>query len=391
MANAGKDTNASQFYLTLNQTSWLDGKHVVFGTVVSGLDVLKRIEAVGSKSGTPSKRVAVDNCGVVDDEALRRNAEAETAAKTAARAQQQAEALAARETRLPWVEDADAASARRLREMTQSRQPQGTATLAVAPSSSAGAVAQAPRASEGHAPEGEEPEALRQGDAMEGMDARQRKLFELRLKLNESRKANQSAVVAEKKRKDNPDQVRQESKRRAAEGSAAAANERLKAHGITDGGKYYLLQSLDEAEEKYAKEDAKKRGPGFGWDGFNQKASYNTYMKQTEMMGPVDVEAYQAAKAADPTLAAADPESVAYGTHGTNLPPEALDRLVADLTARDKAREQFSRRRAAYADRDADGINARNSHFNRKLERTYGEHTAELKANLERGTALPDH
>ena len=397
MANAGKNTNASQFYFTLAPTAWLDGKHVVFGTVVSGLDVLKKIEAVGSKSGTPSKRVAIESCGIIDDDAVRKSHAEEAAAKAAAQAEEQVAAQAARETRLPWVEDADAASARRLREMVQGRQGQkgGAAAGRAAPAAAAAAGDDAPSHGQGRPQPGgiaadeEAPEAVREGDALAAMDPRQRKLFELRLKLNESRKANQSAMVAEKKRKDNPNDVRQEAKKRAAEGSAAASAEQLKAHGITDGSKYYLLQSLDEAEQKYAKQDAKTKGGSFGWQGFNQVASFHSYMKQTEMMGPVDMEAYEAAKARDPSLSAADPESIAYGTQGIDVGPEALDRLVADMAAREKAKQKFSRRRTAYADHDADGINARNSHFNRKLERTYGAHTAEIKAALERGTALP--
>ncbi|CAL9748949.1 unnamed protein product [Musa acuminata subsp. burmannicoides] len=63
MANAGKHTNGSQFFICTAQTSWLDGKHVVFGRVVEGLEVVKAIEAVGSQSGTTKKPVVVADCG----------------------------------------------------------------------------------------------------------------------------------------------------------------------------------------------------------------------------------------------------------------------------------------------------------------------------------------
>merc|ERR1712051_847323 len=65
MANAGPNTNGSQFFLTTVKTQWLDGKHVVFGKVVDGMDVVQKVEAVGSSSGKPSKVVTIADSGVL--------------------------------------------------------------------------------------------------------------------------------------------------------------------------------------------------------------------------------------------------------------------------------------------------------------------------------------
>jgi len=88
MANAGPNTNGSQFFITTSVTAHLDGKHVVFGRVVSGVDVIKAVEAVGSGGGATSSPVVIADCGeVVADENVGARADDDSAGEAGAAAE----------------------------------------------------------------------------------------------------------------------------------------------------------------------------------------------------------------------------------------------------------------------------------------------------------------
>ena len=63
MANAGPNTNGSQFFITFVPCPWLNGKHTVFGNVVDGLDILDKLHKLGTDSGAPRSKATIIDCG----------------------------------------------------------------------------------------------------------------------------------------------------------------------------------------------------------------------------------------------------------------------------------------------------------------------------------------
>lgn len=223
------------------------------------------------------------------------------------------------------------------------------------------------------------------------MSARERKLFELRLKLNQSRKANHAAVVAEKKRKDNPNAGAGDGggKRLSKDEADEKRKEGLRARGI-DPAKQHLAETMESASQR------KVRGGGggdsrFGWNKYNNEATAKVAEKRSDgVLQYYSVEEYEANKGSNPALYAGA-DNLEYGHVGAAVPEENIDRMVNELKAVQHKKSNKSRRRAYHEDKDIDSINDRNANFNKKIERAFGAHTQEIKANLERGTALPDN
>ncbi|KAG2444869.1 hypothetical protein HXX76_001607 [Chlamydomonas incerta] len=442
MANAGPNTNGSQFFICTVATPWLNGKHVVFGRVVEGMTTVKRMEVVGQRSGKPSRRVIITDCGQLPSKLqmmLKLKAEKEEAAKLKSD---------------PNELNPDQDSLARLKALQQQTEQQQAAKKArKAPAGALGSIAASllgigkeagsepaaagggrekkgkardasaepeARQQQGEAEQEEEREERQQGgagagpgpgseggaeegaggggglvegaDPYEGLSAKQRKLMELRQRLQVCRKQNQGAVIAEKKRQKSP------GAEAAADDSASGQRrwheekQRKKAEELSrlglDPTQAHRLETAETAALKYEKRD-KKGGPT-GWGVFAPENLYEAHLKRAEagVAAAYSVEDYEKAKAADPEFYRGA-DSLKYGQQ-PKLPAYNVDKMVAELQERDRKKDEFSRRRRYNDGSDVDFINDRNAHFNKKIQRAFGQYTTEIKGNLERGTALPE-
>ena len=208
------------------------------------------------------------------------------------------------------------------------------------------------------------------------------RLASLKAKLGDARKQNHKAVVAEDRRnKLGESGLKAERVQRAYERKEAAKAEG--GVGEATAQAEYLETTAEAAADKLAKADKKaKRRAEYGWDVFNNEAQYRHYKKQSRRVADAG-----RAAAGDEVIDEGDPDPLAYG----QAPPVSKERvqaLVEDLHDAALRRASWSRRRTFNEEKDVTYINKRNEVYNKKIERAFDPYTAEIRANLERGTAL---
>ncbi|KAM7447836.1 pre-mRNA-splicing factorsyf2 [Porites harrisoni] len=208
------------------------------------------------------------------------------------------------------------------------------------------------------------PSSSSSSTAEEKRAERMKRLRELHLRRNEARKLNHQEVVEEDRRKKLPANWDAMQRKTEWENKEEDARKEAEAHLRGRG---------------------KKKNPDQGFSGY-AAAQYRQYQRLTKQMKP-SVDEYSREKDQKGEAMYPSVDDVTYGGQG-KVPEAAVDRMVADLEKQIQKREKYSRRRAHLDEEDIDYINERNMKFNQKLARFYDPFTAEIKQNLERGTAI---
>ncbi|XP_030320223.1 pre-mRNA-splicing factor SYF2 [Calypte anna] len=236
--------------------------------------------------------------------------------------------------------------------------------------------------SEDEARPGTAAEAAAAAAAAQKREERLRKFRELHMKRNEARKLNLQEVVEEDKRMKLP--ANWEAKKARLEWQLQV--EQKKKECAARGEDYERVKLLEISAEEADRWERKKKkkNPDLGFSDY-AAAQLRQYQRLTRQIKP-DLEQYERLKEQYGEALYPTSDSLLHGTHVPSK--EGIDRMVEDLEKQIEKREKYSRRRPYNDDADIDYINERNAKFNKKAERFYGKYTAEIKQNLERGTAV---
>eukprot|EP00516_Mucochytrium_quahogii_P007251 CAMPEP_0203757932 /NCGR_PEP_ID=MMETSP0098-20131031/10765_1 /ASSEMBLY_ACC=CAM_ASM_000208 /TAXON_ID=96639 /ORGANISM=" , Strain NY0313808BC1" /LENGTH=434 /DNA_ID=CAMNT_0050650177 /DNA_START=223 /DNA_END=1528 /DNA_ORIENTATION=- len=357
MANAGKDTNGSQFFITFGTARHLDGKHVVFGKLVSGMEVLDAIESVKTDKGDkPLRTVKIIDCGEEKATgAVERNVQ-DVLTKHAKKLDRESKKVA------------------KAGEGMSFPIPTMTNPLAVYED------AEARRAAQERIDAKNASKEIELEEGMGKLSNRKRKLLELRKKQASARTDNQKHVMEEHRRAGTKDTIKKLKKQKWEDKDKEKLSQ-LESMGAGKE-KAYLLETAERAQQKDAMLEKKKENvaASHGWHALNDETAFRMYNNRLSRMAEIQ----------NPSSSRrAEESSLDYG-RSDKVSEQALDRMVSDLSSRSSTKDAKRNRnvKARLDDQDVTSINSRNEQYNRIISKTFDKYTTELRQNLERGTAL---
>ena len=367
MGNIGRNTNSSQFIITLRPCPQLDDKHVVFGQVINGMEVVREIGKIPTDANErPRVKILIFDCGDYDTRRihLREDVFKETI--------QSILEDRARKEKVKLLGPEEAEKYKKLKQKSafdiEQEYPEED-------------TIKKKESEDDDSEEEEEEDEIDEAEIKKSIsniknekdkEDFMKQYYLLKSKITEAKNLNNKAVIEENTKVQDVDKARK-LKRQEWLQEREKTKKKLIEQGVPEN-KLYTLESIHRNELQKEQAMKKAKNETFGWDVFNNEAYYRAHKKRLRDM-PFDKELYE--------------EQMKNGIDMSKIDTEERKNLLKnDIEQQQEKRNKFSRRRNFYEDQNVDYINERNRKFNKKLERFFGKDCAEIKANLERGTAI---
>ena len=367
MGNIGRNTNSSQFIITLRPCPQLDDKHVVFGQVINGMEVVREIGKIPTDANErPRVKILIFDCGDYDTRRihLREDVFKETI--------QSILEDRARKEKVKLLGPEEAEKYKKLKQKSafdiEQEYPEED-------------TIKKKESEDDDSEEEEEEDEIDEAEIKKSIsniknekdkEDFMKQYYLLKSRITEAKNLNNKAVIEENTNVQDVDKARK-LKRQEWLQEREKTKKKLIEQGVPEN-KLYTLESIHRNELQKEQAMKKAKNETFGWDVFNNEAYYRAHKKRLRDM-PFDKELYE--------------EQMKNGIDMSKIDTEERKNLLKnDIEQQQEKRNKFSRRRNFYEDQNVDYINERNRKFNKKLERFFGKDCAEIKANLERGTAI---